>query len=71
MKFNFTSNEEKLLCQRHIYYNSDKDYSDDEALELLEQVRDAEVYYSQETDAEGIRLYESYCQLGDKISACI
>lgn len=71
MKINFTPNETELLRGSGIDYDAGRDYSEDEALELLETVRDAEVSYAQETDAEGTRLYNDYCRLGDKIAAMI
>lgn len=51
--------------------NASQDYTDDEALDFLEQVRNIEVAYSQSYDAEGESLYFLYGDLADKIQAQI
>ena len=66
MKFSLTATEIALLNAEHISFSPFKDYSEDEALDLLEQVREAEVAYSQCEDQKGIDLYDSYCHIGDK-----
>lgn len=67
MKIELTQQEQKLLSDHNISFDPDRDYSDDEALDLLDQVRDAEVYYSQGEDSHSKRMYREYSTLGDKI----
>ena len=56
------------MCKKYpAHYETKEDYSEDEALDLLDQVREAEVSYSQCEDQKGIDLYTSYCLIGDKI----
>ena len=50
MKIELTPQEVELLENEGIQFLQSGDYTEDEALELLERVREAEVAYSQGTD---------------------
>lgn len=71
MKFELTKKEIDLLVDKNIPFDSLRDYTDDEALDLLEQVRDIEVNYAQKYDTEGERFYFLYGNLADKIQGQI
>lgn len=71
MTIDLTAQEVTLLANKSIPFDGSYDYADEEALELLDQVRDAEVSYSQGTDAQSVRLYEQYGDLADKLFALI
>lgn len=71
MKIELTPQEVALLEARNIAFEPDQDYAEDDALALLDAVRDSEVYYSQGEDAETQRLYSQYAALGDKLFALI
>ena len=70
MTIDLTAQEVTLLSNKSIPFDGSYDYTE-EALELLDQVRDAEVSYSQGTDAQSVRLYEQYGDLADKLFALI
>lgn len=70
MKIELTPQEVALLKARDIALPG-RDYAEDDALALLDAVREAEVYYSQGEDAETQRLYSQYAALGDKLFALI
>lgn len=71
MKFELTPKEIQLLKDKGIFYDETREYSDDEALNLLEQVRDIEISYAQFTDGEEKSLYFCYGDLADKIQSQI
>ena len=71
MKIKLTPQEVALLEAREIAFAPGQDYAEDDALALLDEVRAAEVYYSQGEDAETQRLYSQYAALGDKLFAII
>lgn len=71
MTIDLTAQEVTLLVNKNIPFDGLYDYTDEEALELLDQVRDVEVSYSQGTDAQSVRLYEQYGDLADKLFALI
>ena len=71
MRFQLTEQEKALLIAAEIEYSADREYTDDEALLILEQVRDIEVAHSQFTDEEGKRLYLEYGDIADKIHRSI
>lgn len=47
MKLNLTVEEAKILEEAGIVFREDGAYSEDEALDLLDQVRDAEISVAQ------------------------
>lgn len=67
MKIDLTPQEVELLKNEGIPFLHNGDYTEDEALELLERVRETEVAYSQGTDEKTERRYRQYSELGDKI----
>lgn len=71
MKFQLTGHEQQLLKDRNIPFDPRQDYTIDEALELLDQVRDAEVMYAQDYGNAQETLYFLYGDLSDKIHAQI
>lgn len=71
MKFQLTGHEQQLLKDRNIPFDPRQDYTIDEALELLNQVRDAEVMYAQDYGNTQETLYFLYGDLADKIHAQI
>ena len=71
MKIELTAPDVALLEARNIAFAPGQDYAEDDALALLDAVRDSEVYYSQGEDAETQRLYSQYAALGDKLFALI
>ena len=71
MKFQLTELEQQLLEDQSILFDPHQDYTLDEALELLEQVRDIEVMYAQDCENSQETLYYLYGNLADKIHAQI
>lgn len=71
MKIELTPQEQKLLKARNIAFEPEQDYTEEDALAILDEVRDAEVYYSQGEDTERRHLYSQYAALGDKLFAII
>ena len=67
MKIALTSQESSLLQAKGIPFDKSKDYTDDEALYLLEQVREIECSYAQYESGHEATLYMQYSRLGDKI----
>ena len=66
-----TPQEVALLEARDIAFEPGRDYTEEDALAMLDAVRDSEVYYSQGEDAETQRLYSQYAALGDTLFALI
>lgn len=71
MKFDLTAKEIELLKNKGIFFNNEHEYSEDEAIELLEQVRNVEISYSQFTGGLEEALYFLYGDLADKIQSQI
>lgn len=69
MKFDLTEQEIALLKKKGIAV--EKVYTEEEALTLLDQVRDIEISYAQFTDGAEKSLYFQYGDLADKIQAQI
>lgn len=67
MKFNLTAQEIKLLQDKGILFDRSREYTEDEALDLLEQVREIEVSYAQFAGGAEETLYFQYGKLADKI----
>ena len=71
MKFDLNNQEIELLKRKNISFSREHDYSDDEALDLLEQVRDAEAGYSQDYGNVREKFFYKYGNLADKIQNLI
>lgn len=71
MKFDLTQKEIKLLEDKGIQFDKTREYTDDEALELLERVRDIEISYSQFTGGIEKKRYFQYGDLADKMQSQI
>lgn len=71
MKINLTEQETELLKEAGIQFDAIHDYTDDEAITLLEQVRDVEVSFAQFTGGDQEKKYYKYGNLADKIYAII
>ena len=71
MKFALTTQEIKLMQNEGIQFEADREYSDFEALDLVELVRDVEISYSQFTTVSGKRMYQEYGNLADKMQCQI
>ena len=67
MKFDLTAKEIKLLQDKGIPFDGSREYTEDEALDLLELVREIEVSYAQFTGGTENALYFQYGSLADKI----
>ena len=62
-----TDKERSYLADGGVIIDSQREYSEDEALQILDRVRDLEVQYAQTETYEGQFLYRAYCDIGDKI----
>ena len=71
MKLNLTASEINALSSAGISFREDGEYSVDEALELLEQVREAEVSMAQFTSGDQKKQFDTYAAIGDKLFAQI
>lgn len=71
MKFSLTNQEIDALCSKDIQVEADREYSDDEALDLVELVRDVEISYSQFSTDLGKQMYQTFGSLADKMQAQI
>ena len=71
MTFLLTEHEKALLDAAGIEISADREYTDDEALLLLERIRNIEIAHAQFTDKEGERLYWAYGDIADKIHMAI
>lgn len=71
MKIELTPQEQELLKARNIAFEPGRDYGEDDALAMLDEVRAAEVYYSQGEDTKTRDLYSQYATLGDKLFSII
>lgn len=67
MKLNLTAPEIQMLKNAGISVRADGEYSEEEALELLEEVREAEVSMAQFTSGEQKKLFDMYAAVGDKL----
>lgn len=66
MKLDLTQRERELLAAENIPSDYQQDYTADEALELLDLVRNAEAEYAQDYGNDREALCEAFCLLGDK-----
>ncbi len=71
MKLNLTASEIQALSYAGISFRENGEYSEDEALELLEQVREAEVSVAQFTSGDQKKQFDTYAAIGDKLFAQI
>lgn len=71
MKFELTEEEVRLLAVQDVSFDPDYDYTDDEALDFMDRVRDIEVKYAEDYDPAGERLFFLYGDLADKVQAQI
>lgn len=71
MKLNLTASEIQALSYAGISFRESSEYSEDEALELLEQVREAEVSVAQFTSGDRKKQFDTYAAIGDKLFAQI
>lgn len=71
MKFSLTLQEAMLLQKKGVPFDESKEYTEDEALDLLDQVREIEVSYAQFSGGAEENLYLQYGRLADKIYAQI
>lgn len=71
MKLSLTASEIRSLSDAGIIFRADSDYAEDAALELLEQVRDAEVAAAQFISEDGEKRFSTYAAIGDKLFAQI
>lgn len=66
MKFQLSKTELQCLRQREIFVDLSCDYTEAEAFEILEQVRELEVRYAQDYGKDE-KLFFLYGDLADKI----
>ena len=71
MKILLLRQDIELLKKAGIFHDENKEYSDDEALDLLETVRDLEISYSQFERGHEFDLYVQYGLIADRIHAQI
>ena len=71
MKLSLTASEIRSLSDAGIIFRADREYPEDAALKLLEQVRDAEVSAAQLISEDGERRFSTYAAIGDKLFAQI
>lgn len=64
MKIRLDNIDIGLLSDARIAFNPEKDYSDDEAFELLDKVYDREVFFVQDGNSQNAA---AYAHLADKI----
>ena len=67
MKFDLSNAEISLLKRRNVSFSASKEYGEDEALDLLDAIREIEVSYAEREDPEGERLYTAYQNIADKV----
>lgn len=69
MRIQLNNEQQQMLQKVGITIVPDKDYSDNEAFDLLERVYDTEVRYAQtaDTDSAARRLAKEYAVIADSI----
>lgn len=67
MKISLLPQDVALLVKAGISYDENKEYSEDEALDLLDAVRDIEISYSQFVHGPESDLYVQYGVIADRI----
>lgn len=71
MKFSFSEQERNLLKNVGVFCEETNEYTEDEALDLLDRLREAEVSYAQFNKGHEASLYLRYGELADKLYAQI
>lgn len=73
MKIPLDDKDLNLLEQKGVQGVPNHNYTEDEAFALLEQVRDLEIYYAQDSDekAASRKLANRYASIADKIQSAI
>lgn len=69
MRIQLNSEQQQLLEKHGVAINPEKEYSEEEAFELLDQVYDIEVQYAQDADtnATAEKLANEYAAIADAI----
>ena len=69
MKIILNPNETKYLIDKGIIIDSLVEYDDDEVFEILDKIRDVEIFYAQDSDisAQADELANIYGNIADKI----
>ncbi len=69
MKIILSPNETKYLIDKGIIIDSLVEYDDDEVFEILDKIRDVEIFYAQDSDisAQADELANIYGNIADKI----
>ena len=70
MRIEFTVDEKRLMDSRKISYH-DGEYSEDEALNLLEDLHDVEIYFAMNGDDASRKMAGRYARLADKVQELI
>ncbi|MCD8050641.1 MAG: hypothetical protein LUE89_03045 [Clostridiales bacterium] len=73
MKIAIDSSEINLLHKQGIDVDPNRDYTEDEVFDILDQVRDVEIFYAQDCDTDKLALHFAnvYGDLADKIQYMI
>ena len=73
VKIGLTDRERELLAAEEIVFDPDRDHTDEEVLELLEKIYDAEIKYSSfpRDDARAAEEAVNYAHMADRIQALI
>lgn len=71
MRFDLERRDIALLNRADIPLDPEREYTEDEALDMLEQIRDIEASYAQDYGGEREKLYFRYGDLADKIQSQI
>lgn len=71
MNVQLNKSELKSLKDKGIEILSDKDYSEDEIFELLDKLREIEVFYAQGSSENELKMANKYAHIADKIQSAI
>jgi len=71
MKIYLDGKDAEMLIKHGITYSEDKEYSEGEAFDLLDNVRDAEVFFAQSNSAQALKNAAAYARIADKIQSQI
>ena len=73
VKIGLTDRERELLAAEEIVFDPDRDHTDEEVLELLEKIYDAEIKYSSfpPDDRRAAEEAVNYAHMADRIQALI
>lgn len=67
MKFVLNNDAVVALEEKNIIFDLSKDYSDDEAFELSDAIREVQIFYAQNGDQESLALADKYANIADEI----